>query len=83
MRLVQAFFFICTFRFASAGFVNSEFGVVKVGEPFNITWTVSTPSPVKLTLVGDSDPQNPGVLHEISRVAGELPLPKRQIINPN
>ena len=83
MRLVQAFLFICTFQFVVAGFVNSEFGDVEVEEPFNITWTASTPGPVKLTLVGDSDPQNPGVLHEISRVAGELPLPKRRIINPN
>ena len=74
MRLVQAFLVICTFRVAVAGFVNSELGDVEIGEPFNNTWTASTPNPVKLTLVGDSDPQNPGVLHEISRLAGELPL---------
>ncbi|PVH77580.1 hypothetical protein DL98DRAFT_591178 [Cadophora sp. DSE1049] len=69
MRLVLALLFICDLRSAVAVFINNDFGDVEIGESFNITWTASTPSPVNLTLVGDSDFKNPGVLHEINRIA--------------
>ena len=64
MRLVQAFLFICTFRVAVAGFVNSEFGDVEIGEGSSI-WpgTVVRADSGKITIGRFTCVQDNSVVH--------------------
>ncbi|KAH7336699.1 hypothetical protein BKA65DRAFT_38441 [Rhexocercosporidium sp. MPI-PUGE-AT-0058] len=68
MRQVLAFFFISAFRIIAAAFINDDFGDLEIGKPFNVSWDASTPGPVKLSLLSNSDPTRPNVL-DITSIA--------------
>ncbi|KAG4438188.1 hypothetical protein IFR05_006312 [Cadophora sp. M221] len=62
MQLVLAFFFICALQNIAAAFINDDFGDLEIGKPFNVSWDASTPSPVTVSLLSNSDPSKPNVL---------------------
>ncbi|KAH6718591.1 hypothetical protein BKA61DRAFT_260642 [Leptodontidium sp. MPI-SDFR-AT-0119] len=63
MRLVLAFFFTCALQYAAAAFIDDDFGDLEIGQPFTVSWDASTPNPINLSLLSNSDPAKPNVLN--------------------